>query len=200
MAGASVAAVAGPATISRPPVATTSTHASGRIRAAPSCETQDAQATSAASPGGVDLRQVVGEPRHPEQGVAQRFDVRRGLAAVPEQQRCRADRVDQVVGVGAGQRGEAGHVVTEHFGGDSAEPEHHNRAEHRFLHDADDGLDAARDHGLDEHSGHPSGELVLEAAHRPAHLVGPVQVQFDCARVGLVEQAGHISLDHHVTA
>jgi len=30
-----------------------------------------------------DLRQVVGEPRHPEQGVAQRADVDPSLAAVP---------------------------------------------------------------------------------------------------------------------
>jgi len=45
-------------------------------------------------------------------------------------------------------------VVTEHLGGDAAEPEDDDRAEHRFLHDADDGLDAAGDHGLDEHA-HP---------------------------------------------
>ncbi len=31
-----------------------------------------------------DLRQVAGEPRHAEQGVAQRTDVGRGLAEVPE--------------------------------------------------------------------------------------------------------------------
>jgi hypothetical protein len=41
----------------------------------------------------------------------------------------------------------------------------------------DSGLGAACDHGLYEHAGHPSGEPVLEAAHRPAHLVGPVQIQ-----------------------
>ena len=39
-----------------------------------------------------------------------------------------------------------------------------------------------------------------QAAHGRAHLVGPVQVQFDGARVGLVQQAGHVGLDHHVTA
>ena len=72
--------------------------------------------------------------------------------------------MDQVVGVGAGQRGQAGHAVTEHFGGDPAKPEHHNRSEHRFLHDADDGLDAAGDHRLDEHSGHPPGELGRQMA------------------------------------
>src|ERR1039457_2589708 len=33
------------------------------------------------------------------------------------------------------------------------------RAEHRFLHDADDGLDAAGDHGLHQHYGHPADEL-----------------------------------------
>jgi len=108
--------------------------------------------------------------------------------------------VDEVVGVGAGEGGQAGHVVTEHFGGDPAEPEYHDRAEHRFLHDADDGLDAAGDHGLDEHSGQPPGELGLQAAHGGADLVGPVQVQFDRAGGGLVQQAGHIGLDHHVTA
>ena len=44
------------------------------------------------------------------------------------------------------------------------------------------------------------GELLLEAAHRAAHLVGAVQVQFDCACVGLVEQARNLSLDDHVAA
>ncbi len=91
-------------------------------------------------------------------------------------------------------------MVTEHVGGDPAKPENHNGAEHRFLDDADDGLDTARDHGLDEHSGQPSSELVLQTAHRLAHLIGPAQIQFDRARVGLVEQAGHISLEHHMTA
>ena len=62
-----------------------------------------------------DLWQVVGEPGDPEQGVAQGPDVRGGLAAVTEQQRCGAEGVDQVVGVGAGEGGEAGHVVSEHL-------------------------------------------------------------------------------------
>ena len=64
-----------------------------------------------------------------------------------------ADSADQVVGVGIGERGQPGDVVAEHLGGDPAEPEHYYRAEYRFLHDADDGLDAAGDHGLDQHPG-----------------------------------------------
>ena len=119
---------------------------------------------------------------------------------VPEQRGRRADGVDQVVGVDIGERGQAGHVVAEHFRSDPAQPEHHDRAEHRFLHDADDGLDAARDHGLNENPVHPSGEPVLQAAHGGAHLVGAVQVQFDRAGGGLVQQAGHIGFDHHVAA
>jgi len=119
---------------------------------------------------------------------------------VPEQGRRGTDGVDQVVGVGAGERGQPGHVITEHVGGDPAEPEHHYRAEYGFLDHADDGLDAAGDHGLDEHSGHPSGEPGLQAAHGGAHLVGPAQVEFDGAGGGLVQQAGHVGLDHHVTA
>jgi hypothetical protein len=80
--------------------------------------------------------------------VSRRADVARRLAALPEQRGCRADRVDQVIGVGGGELGQAGHAIAQHLGGDPAEPEHHHRAEHRFLHDADDGLDAAGDHGL----------------------------------------------------
>ena len=75
-------------------------------------------------------------------------------------------------------------MVTEHVGGDPAEPEYHYRAEHRFLDHADDGLDAAGDHGLDEHAGHPAGEPGLQAAHGGAHLVGPVQVELDGAGGG----------------
>ena len=106
-----------------------------------------------------DLRQVVGEPGYPEQDAAQRAQVGGGLAAVPEQRGYRADGVDQVVGVNAGERGQAGHVVTERLGGDTAQPEHHDGAEHRFLHYADDGL-VAGDHRLDEHFLHPPGEPV----------------------------------------
>jgi hypothetical protein len=67
-----------------------------------------------------DLRQVVSEPGYPEQGAAQRVEVGGRLAAVPEQRGCRADGVDQVVGVSAGERGQAGHVVTERLGGHTA--------------------------------------------------------------------------------
>jgi hypothetical protein len=58
-----------------------------------------------------DLRQVIGQARHPEQGVAQRADVSRRLAAVTEQRGRRADRVDQVVGIGDCERGQPGHAV-----------------------------------------------------------------------------------------
>ena len=51
VAGATIALVAGPATTSRPPLRTTSTHASGSTRVSPPCETQT-HATSASSPGG----------------------------------------------------------------------------------------------------------------------------------------------------
>jgi hypothetical protein len=54
------------------------------------------------------------------------------------------------------------------------------------LHHADDGLDAAGDHWLDDYSVHPPGEPVLQAPHGRAYLVGPVQVQFDRAGRGLV--------------
>jgi len=65
-----------------------------------------------------------------------------------------------VGGGGGGERGEPGYAVAEHLGGDAVS-EHHDRAEHRFLHDADDGLDAAGDHGLHEHSGQPTGRRTI---------------------------------------
>jgi len=91
-------------------------------------------------------------------------------------------------------------VVGEHIGGDPAEPEYHHRAEHRFLHDADDGLDAAGDHGLDQHCGHPPAEAGVQSAHRGAYLVVSAQVQFDGASRRLVQQAWYLAFDHHVTA
>ena len=100
-----------------------------------------------------DLRQVVGEPRDAEQGIAHRPDVGRRAARLPEQGRRGANGVDQVVGVGIGERGQPGRVVTEHVGSDPAQAEYHHRAEHRFLDHADDCLDAAGDHGLHQHSG-----------------------------------------------
>lgn len=88
-----------------------------------------------------DLREVVGEPRYAHQDVLQRGDVDGGGTAVAEQQRGGADGADQRGGVG--ERGEPGGLVAEHVGGDAAEAEDHRRAEHRFLHHADDHLGAA---------------------------------------------------------
>ena len=144
-----------------------------------------------------DLGQVAGEPGDAQQqGIAQR----RGAGRVLQQRWRGADAADQVLGVGVGERGEAGRMVGEHAGGDAAEPEHHHRAEHRLLRDAGQCLDAVGDHGLDQHPGHPPGEPGAQPVHRGAYLFGAVQLQFDGADRALVQQAGHVGLEYHVTA
>jgi hypothetical protein len=54
-----------------------------------------------------------------------------------------ARRVDQLVGIGVGQRGQPGRVIAENLGGPPAEPEHHERPEHWLLDHADQHFDAA---------------------------------------------------------
>ena len=62
-------------------------------------------------------------------------------------------------------------------------------------------LGAAGDHRLDDDPGEPARESCPPAgAIRAAHLVGPVQVELDRARVALVHQAGHVGLEHHMAA
>ena len=129
--------------------------------------------------------------------VAQRLDV--GAPVPSRTGAARMERIRSSASVSVSGASRAAWSV-EHVGGDAAEPEHHHRAEHRFLHHADHGLDAAGDHGLDQHPGHPPGEAGLQAAHRGAYLIGAVQVQLDGACRGLVQQAGHVSLERHVTA
>ena len=111
-----------------------------------------------------------------------------------------ADGVDQVVGVGVGQRREPGGVVTEHLGGDPAEPEHHQWPEHRLLHHPDDDLGAAGDHGLDENPGQLVAEPAVQPPHGPAHVGRPAQVEFHRAGVALVHQPGDVGLERHVAA
>jgi hypothetical protein len=58
-----------------------------------------------------DLGQVIGEPGDPQQQLAQRLQVGGRRPALPEQPRRGADRADQRVRVGVGQRREPGRVV-----------------------------------------------------------------------------------------
>ena len=71
-------------------------------------------------------------------------------------------RVDQLVGVGVGQRGQPGRVIAEHLGGRPAEPEHHERPEHWLLDHADQHFDAAGEHRL--HQDPSSGWIRKSAA------------------------------------
>jgi hypothetical protein len=63
------------------------------------------------------------------------------------------------------------HLITEYFGGGTAEPEHDQRAEHGVVHDADEDLDAPADHGLDKDTAEP----VTEPGGQPA--VGAADVR-----------------------
>src|SRR6202034_2504682 len=72
-----------------------------------------------------DLGQVLGEPGDTQQQVAQRVlgrgrEIRGRGAAVAAQRRRRADGTDQRVGIGGGERGEAGRVVRQDVGGAAA--------------------------------------------------------------------------------
>ncbi len=59
-----------------------------------------------------------------------------------EQQRCRADRADQLGRVGVGERGQPGSVIAQHLGGRSPNAEDDQRPEDRFLDHPDPDLDA----------------------------------------------------------
>ena len=146
------------------------------------------------------LRQVVGEPGDAQQRAAERPEVGGGLAPVAEQQGRGADLVDEIVGVGVGQRREAGGMVAEHLRGDAAEAEHHQRPEHRFLHHPDDGLDTTGDHGLDENPGQTVAEPSFQPPQGAAHVGRAAQAELDRAGVALVHQPGHVGLERHVAA
>ena len=112
------------------------------------------------------------------------------------QQRRGADRADELVRVGVGQRREPGRVVGEDLGGHAAEPEHHQRAEHVIVGYPDDHLGAARDHRLDQDLALPLAEPLGQRAVGGPHLGLGAQVELDRARVGLVQEPGHVGLEH----
>ena len=66
-----------------------------------------------------------------------------------EEQRSGAQFLDHVVRVRLAQRGHPRCMIAQDVGGHAAEPEHDERAEYRFLHDADQRLDAASQHPPD---------------------------------------------------
>src|SRR3984957_19791953 len=70
-------------------------------------------------------------------------------APVDEEQRSGAQFLDHVVRVRLAQRGHPRCMIAQDVGGHAAEPEHDERAEYRFLHDADQRLDAASQHPPD---------------------------------------------------
>jgi hypothetical protein len=147
-----------------------------------------------------DLGNVVREPGHSQQDVGERGGVRRRATAVPEQQRGGVHVTDHAIGVGVGERREPGNVISEHLGGHAAQNEHHQRAEYRFLHHPDQYLDAAAEHRLHEHPvelvPEGGGQLVV----RRPDLVLAVQVELDRPGVALVDQPGHLSLEHRRVA
>jgi hypothetical protein len=69
------------------------------------------------------LGKVTRHRRQAQQKVLKPLQVDRPGAAVAEQQRRAAWRGDEVVDIPAGERGQAGGVVGEQFGGGTAEPE-----------------------------------------------------------------------------
>ena len=69
---------------------------------------------------------------------------------VAVQQGGSSDAADHVVRVDVSERGQPGGVIAEHIGGDTAEPEHDQRPEHRLVRHADKHLDALGQHGLHE--------------------------------------------------
>jgi hypothetical protein len=73
-----------------------------------------------------DFGQIVGQPRHPQQRVAQR---RVG--------RPRTDRVDQHIGVVDGQGRQSDGVAGGRIGCGPGRPEHHQRSEHLVVLDPD---------------------------------------------------------------
>src|SRR5258707_12377507 len=99
--------------------------------------------------------QITGEPGHARQGIAERGQAGGRGDAVAGQQRAGADRADQAVGGGAGQRRQPGAVVAQHLCCDTAGPGHHHWAGYRFPYHADDHLGAAGDHRLDKDPPHP---------------------------------------------
>ena len=58
-----------------------------------------------------DLWQVIGHPGDAQQQVPQRGEIGARGAGAPEQERGGADRADQLVGVGVGERGEPRRAV-----------------------------------------------------------------------------------------
>ena len=90
-----------------------------------------------------DLGEIIGEPGDPQQRVRERGGIRRRRAPVAGQQRRDVHRVDHLLGIGVGQRGQPGHVIAVHAGGRIAGPEHDQRPEYGLLRHADHHLDAA---------------------------------------------------------
>ena len=142
----------------------------------------------------------IGQPRHAQQQLAQRVEVRRRMAAIALQQRQARESVQELVGVAVGQRRDAEPHVAEDLDVDAAQAERDQRAEQRIVGDADHRFDAAGDHRLDQHAvdlarptpaprprGHDVGERATDRGVA-------AQVQAHGADVGLVQHAARRQL------
>jgi len=88
-------------------------------------------------------------------------------------------------------------VVGEDLGGHAAKAEYHQRAEHMIVGHPDDHLGAARNHRLHQDLALPLAEPVRQPAVGGSYLGLGAQVELDRARVGLVQEPGHVGLEHH---
>jgi hypothetical protein len=152
----------------------------------------------------VDRQHVVtpdGNVGQSAQHAGQTAAIDRGLAAELAEQPLRGQRVDHLVGVRLGDRGDAELHIGDGFGEDPPDSEHHYRTELRIDGDPGDQLPAARDHRSDEQCHRsvlgcgPAQQRVGRVAHGPGvgepqphqpafGLVGDRRpAQLDCHRV-----------------
>jgi hypothetical protein len=100
----------------------------------------------------MDLREVGDEARDPLNDRGQTLAVGRLRATHAAQDTRRRQIVEHRRRFGRGHRRKPERHVTEHFDEDPAEPEHHELAERRVAHTADDHLGAATRHLLNLHA------------------------------------------------